>query len=445
MNMRKNSLRDGCIALSSLGLVACGAPNDNTEEDVTFARGTNTTTRVAVGGHLQGISDSDFSAAKANFAQVETIADGVGPIFNDVACGNCHDLGAIGGAGLPIERRFGRFDNGIFNPLANEGGSLRQLESVGTFTNVSGQTCTVPVESEPEDATVHNVGRVTTPLFGLGLVDAMPDSFFENLARNEPSGVRGVVNHVSIVLPNPADSSQSVGATRVGRFGWKAGVPTLVQFAADAYLNEMGITTQHCIGGQSITAFSTESAPNGVPVAPGCDDLVPGVDDSVGECASGQTEIQDDVANFNRFMTFLAPAPSTTDPLTQILGTTLFITTGCADCHTTQTFTTPSHPANGVPGGFSFHPYSDFLVHDMGTLGDNIGNAGDSTATTRRMRTAPLWGVRFRTAELLHDGRASDIPSAIAAHDGQGANAARNFRNMPSVTKQTLVNFVLSL
>jgi CxxC motif-containing protein (DUF1111 family) len=129
-------------------------------------------------------------------------------------------------------------------------------------------------------------------------------------------------------------------------------VPTLVQFAADAYMNEMGITTQHCIGGNSVTAFATESAPNGVPVAAGCDDNLFGTDDQVGSCSGGLTEIQDDVAAFTLFMTFLSPPPSssnltaTADNTTQN-GQRLFANMGCDDCHSSQTFTTPRNPANG--------------------------------------------------------------------------------------------------
>src|SRR5262249_47311997 len=125
-------------------------------------------------------------------------------------------------------------------------------------------------------------------------------------------------------------------------------------------------------------------------------------------------------------------------------GQGLFTSTGCANCHTTQTFTTPRRPTNGVPGNFAFHPFSDFLLHDMGSLGDQIGNAGDSQATTRLMRTAPVWGIRFRT-KLLHDGRATDVPTAIRAHDGQGANAAQQFNRLGSRDQNSLVNFVRSL
>jgi len=97
-----------------------------------------------------------------------------------------------------------------------------------------------------------------------------------------------------------------------------------------------------------------------------------------------------------------------------------------------------------VPGNFAFNPYSDFLVHDMGTLGDQIGNAGDSLAVTRRMRTAPLWGIRFRN-HLLHDGRTSDIPTAVRAHDGQGAAARDAFNRLSAADQHNIVQFVRSL
>jgi CxxC motif-containing protein (DUF1111 family) len=402
---------------------------------------------TAVGGALAGISAADFAAAKAAFQTVEGLDDGLGPVFNEKACGNCHTQGAPGGAGVQIERRFGRFDNGIFNSLASKGGSLRQLFTAGSFTGAGGQACTVPLEVEPSTATVHNVGRLTTPLFGLGLVDAMPDAFFDGLAAAEPAAVRGVVNRVPILLPNPDDPSQRLGGTRVGRFGWKAGVPNLVQFSADAYLNEMGITTQHCIAGVSVLSFATESKPNGIAQPAGCDDrgaggpgIPGGTDDGVGSCAGGRTEIQEDVELFADFMTFLAPPPvdTTINPAVALQGADAFHKAGCDGCHVSTLFKTPAAPPNGVPGNFSFAPFSDFLVHDMGSLGDLIGNDGEPVAVTRRMRTAPLWGLRFRT-KLLHDGRASDIPSAIRAHAGQGAAAAAAFQALSASDQSALI------
>jgi CxxC motif-containing protein (DUF1111 family) len=408
---------------------------------------------MVVGDQLGGITAADFAAARTAFNTVEGIDDGLGPIMNERACGNCHTQGAAGGAGVQIERRFGKFVNGIFNSLANEGGSLRQLMTIGTFTGASGQTCTVPLEHEPSDATVHNVGRLTTPLFGLGLVDAMPDSFFDQLAAAEPTAVRGTVRRAAVLVPNPRDASQGIGTVRVARFGWKAGVSNLATFAADAYKNEMGITTQHCFRGTSITAFATESAPNGVAQPAGCDDRaeaapagVPaGTDDAVGSCAGGLTELQEDVANFLTFMTFLAPTErDLSDAVAINAGAPVFNQIGCNGCHVTTTFRTPNPAPNGVPGNFAFNPFSDFLVHDMGALGDGIGDDGDSVAVTRRMRTAPLWGIRFRN-HLLHDGRTGDVSTAIRAHDGQGLASRNAFNALSAANQHNVVQFVRSL
>ena len=451
------------VAVCGGVLVGCAAdPGDVDDEEI----GVATAAITAIGDALPGTDLVGFAEAKAAFVTVEEITDGLGPIFNERGCGNCHTQGAIGGAGTQIERRFGTtfnfFGIQLFDPLANDGlgpfpargGSLRQLFTVGSFTGASGQTCTVPLEHEPPEATIHNVGRLTTPLFGLGLVDAMPDSFFDNIAAAQPSNIRGIANRVSIVLPNPTDPSQHLNGTRVGRFGWKAGVATLTQFAADAYVNEMGITTQHCIGGTSVTAFATESQPNGIAQPLGCDDLAPpqpagngvpaGTDDAVGSCAGGLTEIQDDVGEFAEFMTFLAPPPRGTITTAVTRGQSLFSQVGCNGCHVTTTFRTPATTGNGVPGNFAFNPFSDFLVHDMGSLGDRIGNFGDTVPVTRRMRTAPLWGLRFRTL-FLHDGRTGDLPTAITQHAGQGAAAASAFNSLTATQKSDLVAFLRSL
>jgi CxxC motif-containing protein (DUF1111 family) len=447
------------------GLLAGCAPGQGDLDGVEL--GQSSAAITAIGDPLPGTDAAGFAEAKAAFVTVETQADGLGPIFNERACGNCHTQGAIGGAGTQIERRFGTtfFDFfGIerFDPLANDGngpfpargGSLRQLMTVGSFTGLNGQACSVPLEHEPPEATIHNVGRLTTPLFGLGLVDAMPDSFFDGLASAQPSSIRGIANRVTVLLPNPTDPSQTLRGTRVGRFGWKAGVATLTQFSADAYVNEMGITTQHCIKGTSVLDFTTESQPNGVAQPAGCDDLAPpqpagngvpaGTDDAVGSCAGGLTEIQDDVGEFAEFMTFLAPPPRGTITTAVTAGQTVFQQVGCNGCHVLTTFKTPATTGNGVPGNFSFQPFSDFLVHDMGSLGDRIGNWGDPVAVTHRMRTAPLWGLRLRTL-FLHDGRTTSLTTAITQHAGQGAAAASAFNSLSATSKTNLIAFLQSL
>src|SRR5262249_2243577 len=191
-----------------------------------------------------------------------------------------------------------------------------------------------------------------TPLYGDGLIDSIPDSVIQANASAQPTSIRGTVNSVKVLLPNPADATQVLNGTRVGKFGWKGGVATLAQFAADAYLNEMGITTQHCIKGASVLSFATESKPNGKAQPTGCDALAApvagapaGTDDGVGTCASGQSELQEDVANFLTFMTFLAPAPRLPiDPNVDLQGGTVFNRIGCAGCHLLKDYTTGSNP-----------------------------------------------------------------------------------------------------
>jgi CxxC motif-containing protein (DUF1111 family) len=427
-------------------LAGCAmAPGDDPDTEPMV---TSSTQQAVIGDALGGITAADFTTARGAFNTVETVDDGLGPIFNERACGNCHNQGSSGGAGVQIERRFGRFDsNGLFNSLANEGGSLRQLMALPPFTGANGRSCTVPLEHEPADATIHNVGRLTTPLFGLGLVDSLPDSVFDNVVANEPASVRGTVNRVKVLLPDPHDASQSINSTRVGRFGWKAGIANLVQFSADAYLNEMGITTQHCFKGVSVLTFATESKPNGVAQPAGCDDRGPGgpgipagTDDGVGSCAGGKTEIQDDVELFTDFMTFLAPPPQdgTIDTATAIRAAQVFLNIGCAGCHNPGPYTTPAAPANGVPGNLQFFPFSDFALHDMGVLGDRIGNDGDTAARTRMMRTAPLWGLRFRN-HYLHDGSETDLTHAIRRHAGQAAASVTSFNALSTSDRAALL------
>jgi len=300
-------------------------------------------------------------------------------------------------------------------------------------------------QMEPPEATAH-AGRLTTPLFGAGLIDAIPDSVIVANASAQPATVRGTVNRVNVLLPNESEPA-SLNTTRVGRFGWKAAIANLTQFSADAYVNEMGITSQHCVRGISVLTFATESKPNGVAVPPGCDDRsvpsgAPGVpaetDDVVGSCAGGLTEIEEDVSLFTTFMTFLAPAPRLPiDPAINLQGGTVFNRIGCAQCHLLKDYVTPSQPLNGVPGNFKFRPRSDFLLHDIGT-GDGIGNDGDTRAKTNSLRTAPLWGLHLRT-RFLHDGSATTIEQAIARHGGQAASSRSAFNALSASDRNAML------
>jgi CxxC motif-containing protein (DUF1111 family) len=254
--------------------------------------------------------------------------------------------------------------------------------------------------------------RITTPLFGLGLVDAVPDETFLALARRQREKTPSTAGTAHMVF------EISSGRMRVGKFGWKSQVPTLFQFSGDAYLNEMGITSPE---------FPDENCPNGDCAALAFNP-VPTLNDS-GEA----------VIAFADFMTLLAPPTRGRQSFFTRQGAVLFASIGCANCHTPVLTTGPSPVA--ALSNKSFSPFSDFLLHDMGQLGDGIvqGNARG-----RQFRTAPLWGVRNRTA-LLHDGRATSIQAAIAAHDGQGRGARREFFRLSSRSRSALLAFVNSL
>lgn len=448
------------MATSSLALSAiAGCVEQADAEPETVAATSQAVT--AIGSALPGTDPDKFAEARENFIANEESEDGLGPLFNERGCGNCHSIPVIGGSGTQIERRFGSFENGAFygydQARDDEGGTLRQLFSNGTYQNGS-VTCTIPVEHEPADANVHNVGRRSLPLFGLGLIDAMPDGFFDFLAAIEPAATRGTVLRRLSDFPDDRDASQSLTRPRVQRFGIKNQQTNLVSFSGDAYINEMGITTQSCYKGKSILAFANENLPNGAAIKAGCNggDLAPAnapgnpnipefTDDTVGSCAGGLSEVQEDMENFRFFMEHLAPPPrDLSDPIGAAVGAVVFAASGCGDCHTLFPFVTPSAPFNGVPGNFVFFPFSDFLVHDMGSLGDRIGNSGNSLAQTRLMRTSPLWGARFNT-QLLHDGRAHSIREAILAHDGQGKAARDKFAALSGFDQSFLLKFVNSL
>ncbi|MFN8544696.1 MAG: di-heme oxidoredictase family protein [Candidatus Binatia bacterium] len=366
----------------------------------------STAAAAEFGDPLRGLTPAElerFTAGREAFAQVETAADGLGPVFNGTSCGGCHDVGAIGGGSELVETRFGTVTDGVFDPLAGLGGSLIQTDGIG----VQG-ACTFVGEVVPPQATIV-AGRRTTPLFGLGLVDAVPDAELVALARQQARfrpQTAGRPNFVTDV---------ATGLPAIGKFGWKSQVPSLLHFSADAYLNEMGITTP---------LFPDESCPQGDCTLLVCDP-VPGVDDDL-----------EDVESFRDFMAFLAPPPPVRAGGATWQGGRLFAQVGCGDCHVPALVTGRSEVA--ALRRRILQPYSDFLLHDMGSLGDGIEQG---QATGREMRTAPLWGVRLMTT-FLHDGRAHSIAEAILAHDGQGRRARDGFAALSAEKQTRLVAFV---
>ncbi len=438
--MIATSERDSCLLGALLLSLFTGACGSGIGDDVCGIA----TLGVAApaGSHLPGVSDTAFEEGLAEFVKVRTVSEGLGPIYNASSCASCHNLGAAGGAGIDAAVRYGHFasDDTFI------GGSLLHSESLGNFTARDGTRCSVPTEMLPADATVVT-RRLPTQLFGLGLLVAMPDAFFYELAQSEPEAVRGQVNLVRISLPDVEDTSQEVGGRRVGRLTWKAATVGITQFSAAALLNEVGVSSQHCVHGKSVTTYASDLAPNATPVSPvQCQDGVPGTDFVSGNCDSNRTAIEPHVARLATYIKFLAPPPrpqfASSPSIEQ--GRRLFEDTGCADCHTSRAFTTPAEPFNGVPGNYTFYPYSDYLLHDVGELGDYVGQAGESRSKVHLMKTAPLWGVRLRP-RLLHDGRALDVGSAIREHGGQGEAAAHAFERLSPCQQRTLVDFVFSL
>ena len=351
---------------------------------------------AAAGSPLRGLTT----------AQLADFADGLGPIFNNDSCAACHFKPAVGGSSAILETRFGRTVNGHFDPLSAEGGSLLQLFAI----NKAAQ------EVIPTDANVI-AQRQTTPLFGLGLIEAIPDSaILEIAARSKPDGIFGRPSMVVDIV---------TGQTRVGRFGWKAQQATLLAFSGDAYLNEIGITSR---------LFPQENAPNGNTDLLQKFDKVPDPEDVV-DPATGKAGID----HFTDFMRFLAPlpVPALTDSAT--VGSIVFATIGCANCHTPVMFTGANLiralDSKAVP------LFSDLLLHDMGSLGDGIAQAD---AEPGEMRTSPLWGLRA-SGPYLHDGRASTPDDAIRAHDGEGKVPRDRFVQLSPALRKTLLDYLNSL
>jgi CxxC motif-containing protein (DUF1111 family) len=360
---------------------------------------------------LPGLSASQreaFADGLEDFEEEEDVAGGLGPVFNERSCVACHSIPAAGGGSARTVTRFARRVNGAFDSLAALGGSLRQDHAIGPQDGVAHP---FRPEAVPPQATIV-VQRRSPPLFGLGFIDATPDADLIALAQMQAARRDGTAGRVSMV------DNLRAGMKTVGKFGWKAQVPTVFQFAGDAYLNELGVTNAD---------FPNESCPQG-----NCAELTfnpaPGLNDD----GSGVQALAD-------FMSLLgAPArgPQNRDTAD---GEATFERIGCAACHV-ATLRTGQSSVDALDRK-AYHPYSDFLLHDMGALGDDLEMG---SATGREMRTAPLWGLRFITT-YLHDGRARTLDQAITAHDGQGRGARDRFLGLSPTARAKLIAFLQSL
>ena len=364
------------------------------------------------GGPLPGLTPREFSEFRLgldDFLEVETAEEGLGPAFNATSCAVCHNVPAIGGGGLILEVRAGyRDETGAFRTFDPSGETLMHLFSTPTHGCQPGI---------PAQATII-ARRAPIPLFGAGLVEAIPDETIQALEDPVDRDRDGVSGRAAMI--RDADSRQ----TRVGRFGWKAQHATLLSFGADAYRNEMGITND---------LFPTEVAFGIRPEQIRACDPLPDPEDAA-DRQTGRRGID----NFASFMQFLAPLPRGDAGLREQVGEQLFREVGCTSCHVPVLQT----GASAVPALHRqpVNLFSDLLLHDIDT-GDGIPQGA---ATDREIRTPALWGLRFRRP-LLHDGSAVTIEDAIRRHGAEAERARRLFEQLSEPARQSLRAFLGSL
>jgi len=370
---------------------------------------------AAFDGLTNGFStQAQMDAAADNFREQEQIADGLGPVYNAQSCGECHQNPVTGAASQISEFRNGHFDGTNF--IDPPGGSLNNDRTINAAIQeriLAGQEV--------------RTFRITTSILGDGFVEAIDSNTLQTISLNQPAGMQGQLIQVPV--------SEAAGQIRAGRFGWKNQHASLVSFAADAYLNEMGITSP---------LQPTENTSNGVSVA--AFDTVPDPEDTGGAFGT-------DIDAFVLFMrSTKAPPRDTVAAATASAqnGSALFDSIGCGICHVRNINTAPAGSViNGgkftVPaalGDKTIHPFSDFLLHDVGTGDGIVQNGGQSTRN--KVRTPPLWGLRVRP-RLMHDGATVSRTDAILRHFGEANPVINNFLSLSTSQRNDVVNFLNSL
>jgi len=381
-----------------------------------------------------------FNQARNRFQEVDSVSGtlesgvGLGPAFNGNSCAMCHAQPAIGGSspgpnspqnpvpnpqvalatlhqasntvpsfisnqGPVREARFISTDPG--NSNAPLDGGVHGLFTIAGRTDAPG--CNLEQPNFAQQLAAHNVSfRIPTPVFGLGLVENTPDSVLEaNVASNQGQ-------KITLGIGGRFNTSGNDGT--VTRFGWKAQNKSLLIFAGEAYNVEQGV--------------SNEVFPNERSAVPGCvfnqtpEDATNITNpDNPASTTGSASKMSSDVVNFAAFMRLTAPPVATTSSQSETNGQMLFGRIGCALCHS-PSLTTAASIFSGM-SNVTYHPYSDFALHHMGSnLADGIlqGSAGPD-----EFRTAPLWGLGQRLY-FLHDGRTADLLQAIQAHSSPGSD-----------------------
>jgi CxxC motif-containing protein (DUF1111 family) len=439
MKSRTGSLPLYVLAIAGSGLWGCDQPPEDeattTDNGVEVTQGAVTApTGVkdpgvragasGAGGPIAGLGADElaaFNAGRDFFAEVDSVSgglegqdgEGLGPTFNAAGCAECHAAPSVGGTSPAINPQptvakrqgatnsipsFIKADGPVrevrFIASSNTNGAALDGGVTGLFT-IKGRTdapgCNL---AQPDFATPLSQNRLSfripTPVFGLGLVENTPDLVLTtNLAANKTAKTAlGISGHLN--------TSGNDGT--VTRFGWKAQNKSLLIFAGEAYNVEQGVSNE---------VFTNERA-----AVAGCV-FNPTPEDGA---STGQgDEAISDVVGFANFMRFSAPPTPAALSTSAQSGSTSFDSIGCVHCHT-RTLTTGASPFEGM-SNVTYHPFSDFAVHHLGsTLADGVNQGG---AGPGDYRTAPLWGLGQRIF-FLHDGRTKDLYQAIQAHTSPG-------------------------
>lgn len=373
---------------------------------------------------------------------------GLGPIFNNVSCGSCHIADGRGKApntGESLSSLLLRISvNGqsqTGGPLGVPlfGGQLQQRAILGSLPEASvgvsytentyqfpdGEsyalrqpvyTLSAPYTSMPGGVMVSP--RMATPVFGLGLLEAIPEA--DIIARADEGdadgdGISGKANYSWDVMSN---------SYKLGRFGWKAVQPSIIQQSAGAFVEDMGVTSM---------IFPIESSQGQVQ------------DNNL----TNKKEVSDSTlyAVAYYIKSLAVPGRRNADDATVKKGKQVFMSVGCNKCHVSMQ-KTQADMAFPELSNQTIFPYTDLLVHDMGP--DLADNRPDYRATGSEWRTSPLWGIGLTTTvnnhnNFLHDGRARNFIEAIMWHGGEASQVRDNFKNLSKADRDALIKFLGSL
>ena len=362
-------------------------------------------------------TDEAFDAALDGFGEHEDEAAGLGPLYNSDSCQSCHANPQIGGGAVTSELRAGHFNGISFVDAA--GGSLINDRAIDPRIQER-----VPAGNEVRTF------RISLSIFGDGFVECIDSNTLLAISNAQPAAQRGTLIQVPV--------NESANRVRAARFGIKNQHASLVSFAADAYLNEMGITSvlqpnENTSLGTSVAGF----------------DVVPDPEDDTDATHPFGIDLQ----FFIDFMRSLKAPPrdaAAAATASAQRGQSLFTQIGCAVCHTP---TIPTVPAGTVinQGAFTcptalgdknIHPFGDFLMHNIGTGDGIVQNGGQGTRN--QVRTMPLWGMRARD-RLMHDALTVTRTDAINRHGGQATTARNNFNALSAGSQQDIINFLNTL